>query len=113
MFNVTDVYADPVNGSWLSANMRSPSERSIAMAMFISAANCGGIIGSQLFQSDDEPRYKRGWTIIVCLISVGIVFNLVANLQYRYLNRKIANLEGFEGDRIRGEALREVQKYQL
>ncbi|THY34680.1 alternative sulfate transporter [Aureobasidium pullulans] len=78
----------PVNGSWLSMNARSPAERSITMAMFVSAANLGGIIGGQLFQADDAPHYKKGWTAIVCLISVSIAANLFANGQYRILNRR-------------------------
>lgn len=56
--------------------------------MFVSAANLGGIIGGQLFQANDAPHYKKGWTAIVCLISVSIAANLFANGQYRILNRR-------------------------
>ena len=56
--------------------------------MFVSAANLGGIIGGQLFQADDAPHYKKGWTAIVCLISVSTAANLFANGQYRILNRR-------------------------
>ncbi|THX50840.1 hypothetical protein D6D06_07712 [Aureobasidium pullulans] len=52
-------------------------------AMFVSAANLGGIIGGQLFQANDAPHYKK-----VCLISVSIAANLFANGQYRILNRR-------------------------
>lgn len=40
--------------------------------MFIMAANCAGIVGGQLFRSDDLPYYHRGWTIIAVLMSIAL-----------------------------------------
>lgn len=89
---------DPVNGSWMSLNARSPGERSITMAMFIMAANLAGVIGSQLFQGEDGPKYYHGWSLIVGLIFAGVVFAVVANIQYRVLNKRIQgqNKDGLE-----------------
>lgn len=99
----------PVNGSWLSMNSRSPSERSVTMAVFVMAANCGGIIGGQLFQADDKPHYKKGWTAIVVLLSVAIAANLFANVQYRMSNRRLAKAEREGGieEKAEGQALPE------
>jgi len=36
------------------------------------AANCAGIIGGQLFRSDDLPYYHRGWSIIAMLMSISL-----------------------------------------
>jgi len=77
------------NGSWLALNARSPGERSVRMAMFIMSANCSGIVGSQLFQASDAPIYKTGWTVIVCLISTGIVFCSFNMVQYWISNKRI------------------------
>lgn len=82
-----------VNGSWLALNARTAGERSITMALFIMAANAAGIVGGQLFQSNDKPLYQTGWTSIVALTSVGLVFAVLANLQYWWLNRKIKRRE--------------------
>jgi hypothetical protein len=57
------------------------------MAVFIMAANASGIIGSQLFQQEDGPLYRTGWTVIVGLASFAVVASVVANAQYRWLNR--------------------------
>lgn len=46
----------PQNGAWMALNARTPSERAIAMSLFIMGANAAGIVGSQLFRSDDKPR---------------------------------------------------------
>ncbi|KAF4447766.1 alternative sulfate transporter [Fusarium albosuccineum] len=81
----------PVNGSWLSLNAKTPGERSITLAIHIMAANCSGIVGKQLFRSEDAPHYPRGFTVIVALTAVGVLLSAVANLQYYFCNgRKLA-----------------------
>ncbi|KAM0434053.1 hypothetical protein ACHAPT_003998 [Fusarium lateritium] len=81
----------PLNGSWMALNAGTAGERSITMAILIMSANASGIIGSQLFQQKDAPLYETGWTVIVAVVSVGLVASVVANLQYYFLNgRRIA-----------------------
>jgi hypothetical protein len=77
-------------------NARSAGERSITLAIFIMSANTSGIIGSQLFQMQDAPYYPIGWSIIIGLVSVSLISTLVANLQYRLLNRRLrkSNVDG-------------------
>ncbi|KAK7530460.1 major facilitator superfamily domain-containing protein [Phyllosticta citricarpa] len=76
----------PLNSSWLAINARSPADRSIKMACIVMAANLAGIVGSQLFQSSDAPKYITGWTVVVVLNSLALFFGLLANAQYRMLN---------------------------
>jgi Kef-type K+ transport system membrane component KefB len=71
----------------MALNARSAGERSITLAIFIMSANTSGIIGSQLFQRQDGPLYKTGWTVIVALASVGLFFCIFAFFQYWILNR--------------------------
>lgn len=61
------------------------------MAIFIMAANTSGIVGSQLFQQEDAPLYRTGWTIITVLVSVSLLASVVSNIQYRLLNRRPGN----------------------
>ncbi|KAH7041593.1 alternative sulfate transporter [Microdochium trichocladiopsis] len=93
-----------VNGSWLSINARSPEERSIRMALFIMAANCAGIVGGQLFRSDDLPFYHRGWSIIAAFMSLGLICVGTLVAMYHFLNRKIAAYN--QGQVIEGGSLR-------
>ena len=72
---------DPVNGSWMSLNASSAGERSITLAVFIMCANLAGIIGNQLFRSEDAPLYRTGWTVILALVSFAFLASLVANIQ--------------------------------
>lgn len=83
-------YVDPVNGSWMSLNAQSAGERSITMAILIMSANTSGIVGSQLFQQQDAPHYRTGWSVIISLICVSLVSAAVANFQYWALNRRLA-----------------------
>lgn len=66
----------------MALNARSAGERSITMAIFIMSANSSGIIGSQLFQSSDGPLYPIGWTVIIALVSFGLLLAIFANIQY-------------------------------
>jgi len=109
----------PINGSWLALNSRSPAERSITMAMFITAANAAGIIGSQLFQSSDSPHYRTGWAAIFALLTVAMICCIVANIQYRVLNSKnpiraviVAEAEGEDGAREAAFGIERL-RYQL
>ncbi|KAF5700615.1 alternative sulfate transporter [Fusarium globosum] len=80
-----------VNGSWLSINASCPEKRAIRMAMFIMAANCAGIVGGQLFRSDDLPYYHRGWTIIAVLMSIALSAVISLLIIYWQANRQLAS----------------------
>lgn len=64
------------------------------MAIMIMSANLAGIIGTQLFRENDAPNYSMGWTAILILVSLALVFTILANLQYFVLNRRLRNKEG-------------------
>ena len=82
---------DPVDGAWLSLNARTPGERSVTLAIHIMSANCAGIVGKQLFRSEDAPNYPIGFGVIMALTAVAVVLSCVANLQYYFCNgRKLA-----------------------
>ncbi|WWC69063.1 uncharacterized protein I206_102999 [Kwoniella pini CBS 10737] len=83
----------PINATWLSLNCRSPQERSIAMALFIMAANSGALVGSQLLRGDDAPLYRRGFKVCLCLVSLGLFVAILQHLQYRLSNRRINQLK--------------------
>ncbi|SCO35396.1 related to nicotinamide mononucleotide permease [Fusarium fujikuroi] len=81
--------AQPLNGSWLAVNIRNPAERSITMALLIMTANAAGLAGAQIFQAHDAPFYRTGFTVILTLASIALVFAIVSNTQYLWLNKKL------------------------
>lgn len=99
MASATCSWWHAVHGSWIAVNSRSPAERSIRMAMFITAANVAGIVGGQLFRADDKPFYHRGWTIAVAFLSLAVATVGVLLVLYKVANRKIS-AEKEEAERI-------------
>ncbi|TXT13264.1 hypothetical protein VHUM_00631 [Vanrija humicola] len=78
----------PLNATWLSLNQPSPKHRAIAMAMFIMAANCGALVGSQLLRKDDAPLYPIGFRVCVCLVSFGFGVSIFQHFQYKRSNQR-------------------------
>ncbi len=58
-------------------------------AMFIMSANCAGIVGGQLFRSDDLPYYHRGWSIAVAFMAFGVACVIVLICMYAYANARL------------------------
>ncbi|GAA5826393.1 hypothetical protein JCM11251_002348 [Rhodosporidiobolus azoricus] len=79
----------PLNASWLSLNQITPSQRSIAMAMFVMAANCGAAVGSQILRKDDSPLYRRGFRVSVAVASFGLACVIAQHVQYRLSNKRL------------------------
>lgn len=47
-------------------------------------ANCAGIYGAQLFRQDDRPRYRRGFTVNICILAFGLGLAVV-----RYIDDRV------------------------
>ncbi|KAL3426475.1 alternative sulfate transporter [Phlyctema vagabunda] len=82
-----------LNISWLSVYCKTPQQRSVAMAVIIMAANAAGIPGSQIFRSDDAPKYPRGRTIICGLVAGAWVLALALNIQSYIAQRRAKRVE--------------------
>ncbi|KAH8172467.1 major facilitator superfamily protein [Sarocladium implicatum] len=80
----------PVHGSWMALNTKSSGERSITMAIFIMSANLAGLASGQIFQAEDKPLYRTAWTTVLSLSCFGVVAAAWSNLQYWFLNRRLA-----------------------
>ncbi|KAI0461099.1 hypothetical protein LJB42_001114 [Komagataella kurtzmanii] len=83
-----------LNSAWLSMNIRSPRERSVALAMLIMAANIGGVCGGQILRDNDKPLYKKGFLALI-IVDVFSILVLIATFSYYfYKNRKADKLYG-------------------
>lgn len=65
-------FSHPLNIAWMSLTCTDSEERALAMAMVIMAANTAGIYGAQIFRQDDKPKYRRGFSINLGVLSVGL-----------------------------------------
>ncbi|KAK8148908.1 hypothetical protein G3M48_008798 [Beauveria asiatica] len=103
----------PLNGSWLAVNIRSPAERSITMALLIMTVNTAGLAGAQVFQAHDAPLYRTGFTVILSLASIGLIFAAVSNAQYLWLNKRLQSKETIEQEVREGGNLGQDWRYSL
>lgn len=69
---VFGTFAHPLNITWLSLACEDSEERALAMAMVITGANTAGIYGAQIFREDDEPRYRRAFSVACAILAFGL-----------------------------------------
>jgi hypothetical protein len=51
-------------------------------------ANTAGIYGAQLYREDDEPRYRRAFSICIAVISLGVVLAIVRKVDEIFIRRR-------------------------
>ncbi|KAK3341993.1 major facilitator superfamily domain-containing protein [Lasiosphaeria hispida] len=66
-------FSHPLNIAWMSLTCEDSEVRALAMAMVIMGANIAGIYGAQIFRADDKPFYRRGFSINIAVLTVGLV----------------------------------------
>ena len=65
------------------------------------AANCAGIAGSQIFRTEDAPKYIRGLTTIIGLAAGGWILIVLQMVWYRFKSNNLENsgAKSLESDR--------------
>lgn len=72
----------------MSLTCRDSEERALAMAMVIMGANIAGIYGAQIFRADDKPRYRRGFSIGIGVLALGLVLAAIRYVDERIQRRR-------------------------
>lgn len=76
--------------SWPANNVSGQTKRCIANALQISIGNCGAVIGTQLYRSEDSPRYFLGHGFALGYLVANIV---VVSILWQVLRRENAKKE--------------------
>ncbi|KAK9765012.1 hypothetical protein K7432_006995 [Basidiobolus ranarum] len=74
--------------AWVTENMAPMGKRSLAMGAIIAAANIAGVPGSQIYRTDDQPRFHRGNWINIGLLTIACILFLALRAYYIYVNNK-------------------------
>lgn len=74
--------------SWLGNNLAPTWKRSIGIALGISLANAGGLIGSNIFIAEQAPRYWLGYGLCLTFVVIAILATLVLRYAYKRANTK-------------------------
>ncbi|KAF8838719.1 MFS general substrate transporter [Paxillus ammoniavirescens] len=105
--------APPGAISWLANNLEGRYKRSVGMALQIAVGNLGGAVASNIFRTQDAPRYVLGHGLEIMFLGMGLVALPVIVLVYKQINaqRDLAALEGEEQYKAQegGEGPREVE----
>jgi hypothetical protein len=74
--------------TWLNNNIVGKARRGISTAILFALGNCGSVIGSNVYLSNEAPGYATGYGVSVSTLVLGIVA-ATYNLAYcRYENKQ-------------------------
>lgn len=71
--------------SWPAVNVGGQTKRAVANALQISIGNCGAVIGTQLYRTEDAPRFIVGHSVALAYTIMSAVTTLVT---WWYLSRE-------------------------
>ncbi|KAI6041655.1 hypothetical protein EDC04DRAFT_2667640, partial [Pisolithus marmoratus] len=70
----------------LANNLEGKCKRAVGMAIVICVGNLGGAIASNIFRSQDAPRYLLGLGIEIMFLAMGMIALPIIALTYRHIN---------------------------
>ncbi|KAF9243452.1 MFS general substrate transporter, partial [Melanogaster broomeanus] len=72
--------------TWLANNLGGKYKRATGIAIVIMVANIGGAIASNIFRSQDAPRYILGLGFEIAFISMGLTVIVITAFTYKHIN---------------------------
>lgn len=98
-----------LNVTWLSTNCVTVRDRAIGLPMIVMAANAAGMIGPQLMQASQAPRYRDGWIASISLTTFAFFLGICISAGYFVWNRKRRASGQLNEDHIAAEWVAEVE----
>ncbi|CCL99900.1 uncharacterized protein FIBRA_01925 [Fibroporia radiculosa] len=88
-FCVAGAYAAfPGSVAWLGNNLAGQYKRAVGMALQIGVGNFSAAIASNVYISQDAPRYIMGHAIALMFIGIGFIFLPLTVIIYKHINTK-------------------------
>ncbi|KIJ14025.1 hypothetical protein PAXINDRAFT_13146 [Paxillus involutus ATCC 200175] len=83
--------------SWLANNLQGKYKRAVGLALQIGVGCMGGLVGSNIFRDQDEPRYLLGHGLAIMFITMGLIAIPIIVLTYKRLNARLDREERQQG----------------
>ncbi|EJD01968.1 MFS general substrate transporter [Fomitiporia mediterranea MF3/22] len=80
--------AFPAIVAWLGNNLAGQYKRGVGMALHIGLGNFSGAIASNIYRSQDAPRYLVGHGVELMFVGIGFVFVPLLVFLYNRINKK-------------------------
>lgn len=74
--------------TWIANNIAPSSKRACGMASTLMMANLGGVIGSNIFLAQENPRYWTGYGVCAGMLTLAIGCTIFLRAMYIRENRK-------------------------
>ncbi|KAI0816946.1 MFS general substrate transporter [Trametes gibbosa] len=74
--------------AWLGNNLAGHYKRGVGMALHIGIGNFSGAIASNIYRTQDGPRYILGHGIELMFVGIGFVFVPITVLAYKRINAR-------------------------
>jgi len=96
--------------SWLGNNVAGQYKRGVSMAAHIGIGNFAGAIASNLFRSQDAPRYILGHGIELGFLGMGLIVVPIVMATYTRINKRRDEMEAQVGPEKRVYSVRELRE---
>ncbi|KZV75075.1 MFS general substrate transporter [Peniophora sp. CONT] len=108
-FCITGTYAGfPGTVAWLGNNLSGQYKRGVGMAVQIGIGNLAGAIASNVYRTQDAPRYILGHGIMYMFVGIGLVVTPLVVLNYIRINRNRDAIAAAGGIHYTDKELREM-----
>jgi hypothetical protein len=74
--------------SWVANNLAPTSKRACGLAVSIMMGNFGGAIGSNIYLTQEAPRYWTGYGVSVACAALAIICTFILRWAYKRENEK-------------------------
>lgn len=74
--------------AWYAHNLGSETKRATGTPLYMAIGQCGSILGSHLFPSNEGPRYIKGFSVLTGLLFLGTVCTCILTMHFRYENAR-------------------------
>jgi hypothetical protein len=86
---------------WVALNTGGQTKRASAIALQVVAAQCGGLVGSNIYLANEKPAYPTGFGVSLAVLGAGSI--LTPAIYWWLIGRINAKRERMTEEEIHGE----------